>query len=72
VNAFKSLWLSLAQLAASLANLSDTINGIDGQLRQRAGLDEAPAALESNGEPEPAALPAARKRKPLQQHAEEK
>src|SRR5690349_15909739 len=49
MNTFKLLWTALAQLAASVANLADTINGIDGQLRQRAGLDEKKSLAEANG-----------------------
>jgi hypothetical protein len=48
LNTFRLLLTALAQLAASLTNLADTINGIDGQIRQRTGLDEKPA-IEANG-----------------------
>jgi hypothetical protein len=71
LNAFKNLWTALAQLAAALANLAETINGIDGQLRQRAGLEESPATLEANGELASAGLSSARKRKPALQHPTE-
>lgn len=63
MNPFKNLWTAIAQLAASVANLAETINGIDGQLRQRADLDEAPPWVEANGRAEPVALASGRKKK---------
>jgi hypothetical protein len=63
VNPFKNLWTAVGQLAAALANLAETVNGIDGQLRQRAGLDETPPWVEANGQAEPVALAAGRKKK---------
>jgi hypothetical protein len=71
LNTFRLLWTSLAQLAASMANLAETINGIDGQLRQRTGLDDRPALPDANGQAEAATLPPSKRRKPIAQTAEE-
>jgi hypothetical protein len=63
MNTFRKLWQAVETLAASLAATVDAFND---QVRQRAGLDtliELALRIEGTGEPEPAALPAARKRK---------
>lgn len=70
MNPFKNLWSAVGQLAASLANLAETINSLDGQLRQRTGVDETPALIEANGQPEPVALASRRQRKTTQPTAE--
>jgi hypothetical protein len=71
LNALKLLWTALAQFAAALTNLSDTIAAIDTQLRQRCGLDDKPALPDTNGYTEAAALPSSKRRKPIAQAAEE-
>lgn len=66
MNTLKRLWDSIATLAASLNGLAATADAFSDQVRQRAGLavDTEPLPLpEGNGEAEPAALPAARKRR---------
>jgi hypothetical protein len=65
MNTFRKLWQAVETLAASLTGLTETVDALNDQVRQWAGLGTAGEPLllpDRNGEPEPAALPAGRKR----------
>ena len=66
MNVFKKLWQAVEALAASLTGLAETVDAVNNQVRQRAGLGtvaEPPLLMEKNGEREPAGLPAGRNRR---------
>jgi hypothetical protein len=63
MNVFKVLWTAIGQLAASMANLAETINGISSQLRLRAGLEDSLDVIEAHGHTEPAAVSSGRRRR---------
>jgi hypothetical protein len=66
VSVLKKLWQAVETLATSLTGLAVTLDTLNEQVRQRGGLDmaaEPPLLVENNGQPEPTALPAGRKRK---------
>jgi hypothetical protein len=64
LNVFKKLWIAIEVLATALTGLAVTLDTLNEQVRQRAGIGttaEPPLIVENNGEA--AALPAGRKRK---------
>jgi hypothetical protein len=64
MNVFRKLWLAVENLAASMNCFAVTIDAVSAEIRLRSGLsaDTGPQLIESNGQPDPSALPTGRKR----------
>lgn len=66
MNLFRKLALAVENIASSLNCLAMTLDAVSAEIRQRVGIpaDSGPSLLiEGNGEPEPAGMTSARKRK---------
>jgi hypothetical protein len=58
MNTLRSLWLALESLAVSLAEFAATVNAVNSEIRQRAGIGTSPGTpLIENGKPNPDAFP---------------
>jgi hypothetical protein len=63
MNTFRKLWQAVETLATSLPGLAETVDAVNDQVRQRAGIGtvaEPPLLPDRNGEQEP--LPGGRRR----------